>query len=267
MFSNQVALIAEDALQVQRILVRILKEDLKFGKVLVASNGKEAMQFFENEHVDWIFSDWDMPEMTGDEFIQALRLHPRGKDVPFILMSGRTHADKESLVAAVKLGVNDFVVKPFSPAVLAQKIQRINTATKRAIAARIAPKGHYPAQILFPSGTKYEAELVDISATGCLLRTKPLQQGGTVFDEAELTIKLIANTVSMKSLTARIAMDNIKEVKSPERTVLVAFQYKAEEELLNSIKLFISQEQVKESETSGGVTNSDNFSALKNDWA
>lgn len=246
MFSKQVALIVDDSVQVQRIVMRILRDDLNFGRILVASNGKQALQYFENEHIDWIFSDWDMPTMGGHELVQALRMHPKGRDIPFILMTG--HSDKKTLETAVASGITDFVAKPFSPAVLSQKIRRITAATERRVAARIATKESYPAQIMFcAGGAKYNAELVDISASGCLLRSEPLHKGGTVFDEAKLTLKLISNIITVKSTTIRIAVDS--ETAKTGKNILIAFQFKAEGDVLNSIKLFITQQQAKESDT------------------
>ncbi|WP_054774083.1 response regulator [Methylogaea oryzae] len=136
MFTKHTALIADDSAQVQRIVARILKQDLNFGHVLIAANGKQALDFFETQHVDWIISDWEMPTMGGHEFVETLRKHPRGREVPFILMTG--HADKDTLRTAMASGVNDFIAKPFSPSTLIQKIRRIATAIERRAAARIA---------------------------------------------------------------------------------------------------------------------------------
>lgn len=245
MFTNQTAIIADDSAQVQRIVARILKQDLNFGHILIAANGRQALEFFEAQQVDWIISDWEMPAMGGHEFVEALRKHPRGGDVPFILMTG--HADKSTLTTAMASGVNDFIAKPFSPSTLIQKIRRLATAMERRAAARIAPRGRYLAQIAFAGGAKYPAELVDISDTGCLLRTVPLQQGGTVCDPAKLTLKLESKTVAVNSTTIRIALDNTAE-KSVVPTILAAFRFQANTETQDAIKLFIAQQQAKETD-------------------
>lgn len=247
MFSKQVAIIADDSVQVQRIVARILKQDLNFGHVLVASNGRQALQFFESENVDWIFSDWEMPTMDGRALLETLRKHPRGRFTPFILMTG--HADKETLAAAMAAGITDFVAKPFSPAILTQKVRRIAAAIERRAAARIAPKQRFPAQIAFVKGPAYAAELVDISSSGCLLRTEPLRQGGTVCDQAKLTLKLESKTVAVKATTIRIAVDN--DAGQSGQYVQVAFQFQASDAALNAIKLFITQQQAQESVPAG----------------
>lgn len=243
MFSKQVAIVADDSVQVQRIVAHILKRDLNFGQVLIASNGKQALQLFEAENVDWVFSDWEMPVMSGRELLETLRKHVRGRHVPFVLMTG--YADKDTLAAAMAAGITDFIAKPFSPAILSQKVRRIAAAMERRAAARIQPIGRYPAQIVFACGARYDAELVDISSSGCLLRTTPLHKGGTVCDAAKLTLKLESNTVTVKSTTTRIALDN---AAAKPGNVLVAFQFQASGEAQNAIKLFITQQQAKEAD-------------------
>lgn len=244
MFSKQVALIVDHSVQVQRIVMRILSDDLNFARVLTASNGKQALQLFETENIDWILSEWAMPVMGGQELIQAIRKHPRGRLVPFILMTN--HADKQTLETAMASGVSDFVAKPFSAAILVQKIKRISNALERHVAARIAPKEVYPAQVVFPGGAKYDAELVDISTSGCLLRTAWLQQGGTVFDDVTLTLKLASDTIRVMANASRISKDT--KTAKPGNHVLVAFEFQANAAVLTAIKMFISQLQLSEAE-------------------
>lgn len=247
MFSKQIALVVDDSSQVRGIVTRILKHDLGFGQVLSATNGKQAFQLFESDNVDWVFCDWEMPVMNGHDLLQALRKHPRGRNIPFVLMTG--YADKDTLATAMEAGITDFVAKPFSPSILTQKVRRIAAAIERRAAARITPQGRYPAQIVFACGASYEAMLEDISATGCLLRTMPLTKGGTVCDAATLTLKLEAKPIVVKSTTIRIALNNSSD--NPQQNVLVAFKFDANYAVTNAIKLFITQQQATEKDQGG----------------
>jgi two-component system chemotaxis response regulator CheY len=247
MFTKQVALIAEDSLQVQNIVMRILKYNLHFGHVLVACNGKQAMNFFEAEKVDWIISDWEMPTMGGHQFLETLRKHPRGRNVPFILMT--SCADKHTLATAMAAGITDFVAKPFSPAILTQKIRRIAMAMEKRVALRIAPVVRCPARIAFANGARYEAELVNISASGCLLRTAPLNQGGTVCEAARLILKLESDIVDVNSTATRIAID----MDAPNNNVLVAFQFQAGGDAQRAIDLFIAKQQTQQADQMGDL--------------
>jgi two-component system, chemotaxis family, chemotaxis protein CheY len=72
---------------------------------------------------DLIVSDWNMPNMTGLEFLKAVRADGCLKGVPFIMMS--SEADKEKIMEAVQAGVNQYIVKPFNAVQLEEKIKAI----------------------------------------------------------------------------------------------------------------------------------------------
>lgn len=249
MFSKQVAIVADDSTQVQLIVTRILKDKLNFGRICVAANGKQALKFFESENIDWIFSDWEMPTMNGYEFLLAIRKHPRGEQIPFILMTG--YSDRKTLASAMEAGVTDFISKPFSPEILVQKVRRIAAAIERRVAVRIRAQSCYHALIIFDSGASYEAIIEDISVSGCCLRTTPLQHGGTVSDQAQLTLKLESHTVIVKTTTIRIVMDCDPDKPTPD--VLVAFHFQFDSEAQKAIKLFITEQQAREVDRTGKI--------------
>jgi two-component system chemotaxis response regulator CheY len=79
------------------------------------------------EQVGLIISDWIMPEMTGIDFLRACKDDPDLKRIPFIMVTAE--AQKESVVEAIKGGVDNYIVKPFTP----DKLQAaINQAIARA---------------------------------------------------------------------------------------------------------------------------------------
>lgn len=277
MFSRQTALIAEESVRIQRIVSQILDNSLNFGRVLVAGDSKEAVDVVKRHQVEWIFCNWSLSPKGGLDLKQELNRYPSYRNIPFILMTGQT--DRKTLEEAIIAGVSDFIAMPFSSSVLVRKVQRIKNATEKNVAARISTTGHFPALIAYGNGASYEAELVDISESGCLLRGVPPKRGGTVYDEAALTFKL-KDKITIRGVTARIAMDH--DSSSGEKKTLMAFQFNAEGEALNAIKLFISQQQVNESGagqepeqgkkpeaggSSSPAAGSDVNDDLLNDWA
>ena len=70
-----------------------------------------------------ILSDFNMPEMDGLEFLRKLRGNPQMKNTAFILLTGR--ADKELVARALQFGANNYLVKPFTVAILKQKIEQV----------------------------------------------------------------------------------------------------------------------------------------------
>jgi two-component system chemotaxis response regulator CheY len=70
-----------------------------------------------------IITDWNMPEMSGIEFIRAVRTSSNVKDVPVLMVT--TNAAKDDIVEALKAGVNSYVVKPFTPETMKEKIEAV----------------------------------------------------------------------------------------------------------------------------------------------
>jgi len=68
-----------------------------------------------------------MPNMTGVEFARAIRARPDGQSVPIMMVT--TRGAREDIVAAVEAGVNNYILKPFTPSVLKEKIDRLLTST------------------------------------------------------------------------------------------------------------------------------------------
>ncbi len=116
-------LVAEDSSTMRRIIVNTLSK-LGYKDVLEASNGLEALTVLkENPDVSLILTDWNMPEMDGLTFVQTLKKSKTFSKVPIIMIT--TMGAKEDIVKALKAGVNNYIVKPFTPQILKEKIQQV----------------------------------------------------------------------------------------------------------------------------------------------
>ena len=80
--------------------------------VVTACDGMDALERLPNQHVDLIITDLNMPNMDGFEFIKALRENPTYKHLPVIILTSLT--DEDSKDRGAGLGVNSYIVKPFS---------------------------------------------------------------------------------------------------------------------------------------------------------
>jgi DNA-binding response OmpR family regulator len=94
--------------------------EAEFETVMLATDGGEAYVHTVSEEFDLIFTDQKMPGMSGLELITRLR--SEGKQTPVILSSSA--AEREDLVKAMRLGINDFVEKPYTPDGLKQTLYR-----------------------------------------------------------------------------------------------------------------------------------------------
>ncbi|MHB1645749.1 MAG: chemotaxis response regulator CheY [bacterium] len=115
-------LVVDDFSTMRRIIKNILKQ-IGFTDIDEAENGQVALSKINDNNYDLVVSDWNMPEMTGIELLKAVRANEAIKDTPFLMVTAE--AKKENVVEAVKAGVNNYIVKPFTAEVLQEKIEKI----------------------------------------------------------------------------------------------------------------------------------------------
>jgi len=112
-------LIVDDSRATRAMIGRILKE-LKF-ETLEAANGREALERLrQNGTADVVLVDWNMPEMNGIEFIRAVRAEPNFRGMTLMMVTTETEYD--NVVRALAAGANEYIMKPFSKDVIAEKL-------------------------------------------------------------------------------------------------------------------------------------------------
>ena len=121
-YEGKKVLVVDDSAVMRQIIKKNLKE-LGFGELSEAENGAAGLKKAGEEPVDLIVSDWNMPNMTGLEFLKAVRADASLKGIAFIMVT--SEADKEKIMEAVKAGVNQYIVKPFNAIQLEEKIKAI----------------------------------------------------------------------------------------------------------------------------------------------
>jgi DNA-binding response OmpR family regulator len=87
----------------------------------MAEDGKAAIQEIQTKSFSIILCDWELPDIKGDKILKWVREESPAKDVPFIMVTG--NSEKEDILRVISLGVTDYVVKPLSCEILAQKIR------------------------------------------------------------------------------------------------------------------------------------------------
>jgi two-component system chemotaxis response regulator CheY len=121
-YKDLTVIVVDDFATMRRIVRNILK-DLQFKEIIEAENGAEALNLLQTNRVDLIVSDWNMPVMTGLEFLKRVRADDRYKALPFLMVTAE--AQKDNILEAVKAKVSNYIVKPFSPVVFAEKLAKI----------------------------------------------------------------------------------------------------------------------------------------------
>jgi len=115
-------LFVEDSPTMRRIIANSLHR-LGFAEILEAENGVDALEKIEGLKVDLVVTDWNMPEMNGADLVRTLRGMAEYNEVPIIMIT--TRGMKDDVMTAMKLGVNGYVIKPFTPEVLKSKIEAV----------------------------------------------------------------------------------------------------------------------------------------------
>ena len=114
-------LVVDDSATMRRILVNSLQR-IGYSDCVEAGDGREALERFDAS-IGFVITDWNMPILSGLDFARALRARPDGKNVPMLMVT--TRSVKEDIIAAIEAGVNNYIVKPFTPHVLKEKIDAV----------------------------------------------------------------------------------------------------------------------------------------------
>jgi two-component system chemotaxis response regulator CheY len=112
-------LAVDDSPTMRRIIINTLKR-AGFTNVTEACDGKDALAKLKVDEFNFIITDWNMPEMDGLTFVSNVRKSLQFKDLPILMVT--TRSVKEDIIEAMKAGVNNYIVKPFTPDTLKEKI-------------------------------------------------------------------------------------------------------------------------------------------------
>jgi two-component system chemotaxis response regulator CheY len=119
---NMKVLIVDDFATMRRIVKNILKQ-IGLSNIVEAEDGKAALAQLKDGKFDLVMCDWNMPEMSGLELLQKVRSDDVLKDTPFVMVTAE--AQKENILDAVKAGVNNYVVKPFTAETIEEKLKKV----------------------------------------------------------------------------------------------------------------------------------------------
>ncbi len=122
MSSEITALVADDSSIMRRIVKNALAK-CGFNNVEEAPDGAEALAKCQEQQFGCILTDWNMPNMDGLTFVQNLRKLPGYGKVPVIMIT--TEGGKKDVIEALTHGVNDYIVKPFEPDILKEKLDKL----------------------------------------------------------------------------------------------------------------------------------------------
>ena len=117
-------LVVDDFATMRRIISNVLLQ-LGYENITEAEDGARALEIITGEPVDFVITDWNMPQMSGLDLLKAIRGHENQakQKIPVLMVTAESL--QENIVAAAQAGVNNYIIKPFDAKTLADKIAKI----------------------------------------------------------------------------------------------------------------------------------------------
>lgn len=178
-------LVVDDSATLRTLVRKVLVSKFGSKQIFEAGDGAEARKVLEEQSIDIILSDWEMPNVSGDEFLFQVRNSPLWKGIPFIMMT--SHGGRDFIMTAIQNGVTHYLVKPFTAAELEDRVRKSwNGATKRQAERFSALPPH---QLVVKVGGKaFSAQVVNISRLGVQLKME-YAESIKLFGEYQLSLE------------------------------------------------------------------------------
>lgn len=119
---NMKILVVDDFSTMRKIVKNVLKQ-LGYNNIEEAEDGAQAYLKLKSNKLHFVVSDWNMPNMDGLDMLKKIRSDPELKELPVLMVTAE--AEKDKVIAAIKAGVNNYIVKPFTAETLKQKMEQI----------------------------------------------------------------------------------------------------------------------------------------------
>lgn len=123
MFDHKMKILVVDDFSTMRRIVKNILKQLGYENIEEAEDGAQAFSKLKNGGFEFVVSDWNMPNADGITFLKNVRSDPELKAMPFLMVTAE--AEKEKVIEAIKAGVSNYVVKPFTAEILKEKMDKV----------------------------------------------------------------------------------------------------------------------------------------------
>lgn len=144
-------------------------------KVLTAHDATEACSLLNKNHLDMVISDANMPKHSGFDLVKVLRNDPRFQTTPIALLTARR--ERQDIEAAIKLGVDDYIVKPIDPMLLLKKVEALFEKKPPQESASFSLQ---EIEVQYEAKAQVDAQILSISEVGIVIETPHALQEGQV---------------------------------------------------------------------------------------
>lgn len=132
-------LVVDDASFIRDMVKKHLRERVPGVEIFEAVDGHRALAALKKQSMDLILSDWEMPNMSGEELLRTVRANPDTQAIPFVMVTSR--GDRNYVIKAVEAGASDYLTKPFTPDELLRKVAKQLAKVGKAPAVEAARRG------------------------------------------------------------------------------------------------------------------------------
>ncbi len=212
-------LIVDDATFTRDLIKKAVRSHFPHFQIEEAANGKQAQSRLNNTKYQLVLCDWEMPEMTGDELLTWIRGNEATRDLPFIMITSR--GDKEHVVEAIKLGVSNYVAKPFTTEKLVDVIAKVLSKhhplsdLRPPAGSRPQAMGNDSANVLLQAAEKGMARSGAIPIAEHITTTGPVTPAppsGTVNVTQKLLAQIRFGSASARCLIKEIGLHEVTAV-------------------------------------------------------
>jgi two-component system chemotaxis response regulator CheY len=121
-YADITILVVDDS-STMRFFTKNAVRDLGVKNIVEAACGERAVEILEKRKIDLVIADWNMPGMDGLTLLRWVRSNDETRNLPFLMLTSEVR--RESILEAVREKVSEYMIKPFAPATLNEKIRRI----------------------------------------------------------------------------------------------------------------------------------------------
>ena len=121
--SRNIKILVVDDFSTMRKIVKNILQQFGFHNIEEAEDGKVALARLKQGGIDFVVSDWNMPNMMGIDLLRSVRADEKLKGVPFLMVTAESQ--KENVLQAVQAGVSNYIVKPFTAEIMEEKLKLI----------------------------------------------------------------------------------------------------------------------------------------------
>jgi CheY-like chemotaxis protein len=217
-------LLVDDSPIIKKMVKKVLENIVGAKAVHAANNTKEALEILRSESVDFIINNWENPDIMENGLLFETHRKMEWKEIPFVIM---TSIDTEEFYAsAMRQGATQVIQKPVTVRDLENSVRKFwNAASKRQASRFSMLPPHQMA--VNPAGNPFDAKVVNLSATGCLIRLQ-YNDALRLFGKYEFNLgfdDVRGKSVGKVSGTVIRLENDTADIESPDRICLAAVAF------------------------------------------